>query len=138
MKHYLTFTAAIGLLLVLSGEIVAGGRRGAPGNNIRRYWGPSVPVRPHYPYYSRYGYYPYPPHGFNPRSVIIITPSTHYPYYGPGTVVTSEPFYCHMHHVGFVSRVGFLDHVSGTHKIPLQTVNAICAEGEESCVVEGY
>jgi hypothetical protein len=75
----------------------------------------------------------------DPRSVVIITPSAHYPYYyAPFAVVTSEPFYCHMHHVGFVSRAGFLDHVSGTHKIPLETANSICTEYNESCIIEGY
>jgi hypothetical protein len=138
MKRYLTFTAATGLLLLLSGETLAGDRRGAPRNNIQRYWRRSVPVRPqsslHFPHRS----YPHSYFRHDPRSIIIITPSTRDPYYAPFTVVTSEPFYCHVHHVGFVSRAGFLDHVSGTHKIPLETANSICAADEESCVIEGY
>ena len=152
MKRILTLTFAVGLILLLSGEIAAGGRLGATGpgrvgrgfvggaprNNIQRYWRPSSPVGPHYPFYHRHNFYPHHYFRNDPRSVIIITPSRYYPYYAPVTVVTSEPFYCHVHHVGFVSRVGFLDHVSGTHKIPLETANSICADGDESCVIEGY
>jgi hypothetical protein len=138
MKRYLTVTAAIGLFLLVSGETLAGGRRGAPRNNVQRYWRPSAPVRPHSSFHFRHRSYPHSYFRHDPRSVIIITPYSHYPYYAPFTVVTSEPFYCHVHHVGFVSRVGFLDHVSGTHRIPLETANSICAEGEESCVIEGH
>jgi len=110
-----------------------GGRAGA----IQRYWQPSLP--PHRPFYSRDFYRNRFDPRHNPRSIIVITPSAYYPYYyAPYSVITSEPFYCHMHHVGFVSRVGFLDHISGTHKVPLETANSICTEDNESCVIEGY
>jgi len=152
MKRYLTLTFALALMLLFSGESGAGGPRGAltrgkvggvfvgaaPRHNIQRYWGPSLPFRPQYPFHPGYNFYPYSYYGNNPRSVIIIRPFTHYPYSAPFTVVTSEPFYCHMHHVGFVSRVGFLDHISGTHKIPLATADSICTDAEESCIIEGY
>ena len=138
---------AVGVVVVLSfAELFAGprivgraGKAGGTRNEIPRYRGPAFPVVPHGPFYYRpYYNYPYAYYGHNPRSVIIITPSTYYPYYAPVTVVSSEPFYCHMHHVGFVSRVGFLDHISGTHKIPLETADAICTDGNDSCVIEGY
>jgi hypothetical protein len=152
MKRYLILMAALILMLLFSGELEAGGPGGAPPrgkvggvfvggaprNNIQRYWRPSLPAGPNYPFYYRHDYYPYSQFRHNPRSVIIITPSTYYPYSAPVTVVTSEPFYCHMHHTGFVSRVGFLDHISGTHKIPLATADSICSESNESCVIEGY
>ena len=138
MKCYLTLMSALALILLLSGDIMAGGPRGAPRHNIQRYWRPSLPVRPQYPFHPGYNFYRYSYYGHNPRSVIVITPFTHYPYYAPGTIVTSEPFYCHMHHVGFVSRVGFLDHISGTHKVPLETATSICTDGNDSCVIEGY
>jgi hypothetical protein len=155
MKRYLTLTAAFGLVLVLSGKAVAGGPRGAASparvgglivgdarpNNIQRHWRAPVYVTPphifHHPGYPVYSphYYHY---GVDPRSVVIITPYTYYPYYAPVTVVTSEPFYCHVHHVGFISRAGFLDHISGTHKIPLETAASICTDSNDSCVIEGY
>jgi hypothetical protein len=152
MKRFLILTSALGLMLLLSREIGAGGPRGAlsrgkvagvfvggaPRNSIQRYWRPAVPVRPHSRFYYRHNPYPYSHFRHDPRSVIIITPRSYYPYSAPVTVVTSEPFYCHMHHVGFVSRVGFLDHIGGTHKIPLETAASICTDAEESCVIEGY
>ena len=144
--------ALVGLVVLSFAELIAGPRIVGPAgkaggavagggarNEIRRYWRPAFPVAPHgHFYHRRYYNYPYVYYGHHPRSVIIITPSTYYPYYAPATVVTSEPFYCHVHHVGFVSRVGFLDHISGTHKIPLETADAICTDGIESCVIEGY
>jgi hypothetical protein len=152
MKRIVVWTTAFLLCVWLAGESLAGGSKwsqrpaggningSARGGTISRHWKPSAPVAPYYPYhFHRRPYYPYYFYGHNPRSIIIITPSPYYsPYSAPATVVTSEPYYCHMHHVGFVSRVGFLDHVSGTHKIPLETVNSICTDSNESCVVEGY
>jgi hypothetical protein len=149
MKRNLILATVFGLSLWLTGEVLAGGSkwsqgRGsgiangpAQGGTIQRYWRPSVPAAPRYPFYYRRHYYPYY-YGHNPRSIIIITPSAYYPYSAPVTVVTSEPYYCYMHHVGFISRVGFLDHISGTHKIPLETANSICTDNNESCVIEGY
>jgi len=151
MKRYSTLTSALGLVLLLFGEIGASGPRGAaspgrpgvfmgaaPRHNIQRHWRPSLPFRPQYPFHPGFNFYPHSYYRYDPRSVIIITPFTYYPYYAPVTVVTSEPFYCHVHDVGFVSRVGFLDHISGTHKIPLETANSICADGDDSCIIEGY
>ena len=154
MKRYLTLMTAFGLILVLSGELVAGGPRGAVSparvgalilggvapNNIQRNWrSPLYSVRPHsfgYPAYPVY--YSYYSFGLDPRSVVVVTASRYYPYDAAITAVTSEPFYCHLHHVGFISRAGFLDHISGTHKIPLQTAASICADSNDSCVIEGY
>ncbi len=149
MKRNLVLVVIFGVSLWLAGDALAGGPRGfqnqtggtanggARRGTVQRYWRP-VPVAPHYPFYYRHSHYPYYYYGHNPRSVIIITPSAYYPYSAPVTVVTSEPYYCHMHHVGFVSRVGFLDHISGTHKIPLETANSICTDSNESCIIEGY
>ena len=155
MKSEWAQTMAV--VLCLSAEALAGGptlttssrragetRVGVVSSTaIHRHW-----RHPHYRtrrhefqrhYFDRYSpfynYYYYRRH--DPRSVIIITPSTHY-YDSRVTAVTSEPYYCHVHHVGFVSRVGFLDHVAGVHKIPIETVDGICAEGNASCVIEGY
>lgn len=149
MKRTLVLTTLLGLCLWLSGEVLAGGPKGsqrpngasigsARGGVIQRYWRPAPVAPQHHFRRHRYDYHPYYHYGHNPRSIIIITPSAYYPYAAPVTVVTSEPFYCHMHHVGFVSRVGFLDHISGTHKIPLETANSICTDANDSCVIEGY
>lgn len=151
MKRNLAVATALAICLWLVGEVLAGGPKGSqrrgignPNGSVRagpieRHWKPSLPVAPHYYrwHYPRH-YYPYHHHGHNPRSIIVITPSFYYPYSAPVTIVTSEPYYCHMHHVGFISRVGFLDHISGTHKIPLETANSICTDANESCVIEGY
>lgn len=152
MKVFYTLMVSAVLVVLSFAELLAGpkivdsARRtsgvvagGGPRHETRRYWKPAFPVAPRGPfYYRRYYTPPYAYYGHNPRSIIIVTPSTYYPYYAPVTVVTSEPFYCHVHQVGFVSRVGFLDHISGTHKVPLETANAICADGTESCIIEGY
>jgi hypothetical protein len=161
MRRNLLLTTALVICLCFAGEVLASDPKGFPrrghgnssagvrGGTMQHHWRPSAPVAPHHPwhYHPRHYHYPhyrsdYYPHyyryGHNPRSIIIITPSFYHPYSAPVTVVTSEPYYCHMHHVGFVSRVGFLDHISGTHKIPLETANSICTEDNESCVIEGY
>ena len=150
MKSTFVLTTLLGLCLWLSGEVLAGGPKWsqgrangassgtARGGAIQRYWRPAPVTPQHHFRQHRYDYHPYYHYGHNPRSIIIITPSAYYPYAAPVTVVTSEPFYCHMHHVGFVSRVGFLDHISGTHKIPLETANSICTDANDSCVIEGY
>ncbi len=158
MKSNLALTMALALSLWLSAEVLAGGptltttsRRAGEAHvgvisstTIQRHWRhPHYRTRGHefhrhyYDHYSPYNnIYYYRRH--DPRSIIIITPSTRYGYHAPATIVTSEPFYCHVHHVGFVSRAGFLDHVSGVHKIPLQTADGICADDNASCVIEGY
>jgi hypothetical protein len=146
MKPHWALTLALAISLWLAGEALGGGRGRAGGfangttrgGSIQRYWRPAVPVAPPYTSYYPYPYYPYPYYGHNPRSIIVITPSRYYPYSAPITVLTSEPYYCHMHHVGFVSRIGFLDHISGTHKIPLEAASSICTETNESCIIEGY
>jgi hypothetical protein len=154
MKVFSSLMALVVLIVLSSwanlfaGPRIAGPNRKADGivargrvrNQIQRSWGPVFPLGPRTPFYYRPYYYNHPHayYGHSPRSVIIFTPSTYSPYYGPVTVVTSEPYYCHMHHVGFVSRVGFLDHISGTHKIPLETADAICSDANDSCVIEGY
>jgi hypothetical protein len=150
MKRNLVLILTFGVSLWLAGDGLAGGPKwsltqaggtangSVRGSTVQRYWRPA-PAASHYPFYHyRHSHFPYYYYGHNPRSIIIITPSAYYPYSTPVTVVTSEPYYCHMHHVGFVSRVGFLDHISGTHKIPLETADSICTDSNESCIIEGY
>lgn len=54
------------------------------------------------------------------------------------SVVITSPYYCTDHDRGFVSRAGFLDHVSGTHKISLENSLAFCSEGGSSCAFPGF
>jgi len=86
------------------------GRRGAPFNHRRRYY-----YWPNYP----------PP--------VVISPYPHY-FYVPPPVVATTPFFCILHNHGFVSRVGLLDHLSGMHRIPLDSAASICPAGAEHCI----
>lgn len=138
----------IGLLTALSGQVWAGGSRAgesatviAPRSAVSRTWvRPGIPptrfVNPYQPYYY---YYPYPYRftGYYAQPIVIISPA-YYPYYVPPTLVASSPFYCLAHQVGWVSRAGMLDHLSGTHKIPLDSAASVCPDGGASCVVDGY
>lgn len=85
-----------------------------------------------YPYYLP-GYYPY-----SPPFVVVSPYTSYYPYYIPPTVVATLPYFCVLHQTGWVSRAGFLDHVAGTHKLPLETAASICPDGVESCLFPGY
>jgi hypothetical protein len=89
-----------------------------------------------YQYYYYYPY-PYPFTGYYRQPIVVISPA-YYPYYFPPTVVASSPFYCLAHQAGWVSRAGMLDHLSGTHKIPLGIAASVCPDTIESCVVDGY
>jgi hypothetical protein len=144
MKRNLVLTTLMLIGLVLyGGAAFAGPRQLSPsrtagglsrGRTVERFWRPAPRIVSPYPGYFYYypPYYPFYPN--NPRSIVIITPGSYYPY----TAVTSDPYYCYQHNVGFISRAGFLDHVSGSHDVPLETANAICAEGYPSCIIEGY
>ncbi len=151
MKHRLALTSTFILCVWYSTEVLAGEPKLATSRSGKRTTIVGIDSsrtiqwhrrhshigRPRHHYHRHYNrfYYSY---RHDPRSVIVITPSSRYRYHAPVTVVTSEPFYCHVHHVGFVSRAGFLDHTAGAHRIPLQTADGICASGNASCVIEGY
>jgi hypothetical protein len=138
----------IGLLTALPGQVWAGGARAgeraalnSSRSTVPRTWvqsgGPPTRfVNPYPPYYYYYPY-PYPFTGYYAQPIVVISPA-YYPYYVPQTVVVSSPFYCLAHQAGWVSRAGMLDHLSGTHKIPLATAASVCPEATESCVVDGY
>ena len=138
----------IGLLMALPEQVWAGGARAgerAASNSRRstvpRTWvRPGIPpmrfVNPYPPYYYYYPY-PYPVTGYYAQPIVVISPA-YYPYYVPPVIVTTSPFYCLAHQAGWVSRAGMLDHLSGTHKIPLETAASACPEAIESCVVDGY
>jgi len=138
----------IGLLTALPGQVWAGGARAgeraainSPRSNLPRTWvrPGALPTRfanPYPPYYYYYPY-PYPFTGYYRQPIVVISPA-YYPYYDAPTLVASSPFYCLAHQAGWMSRAGMLDHLSGTHKIPLATAASVCPDATESCVVDGY
>ncbi|HZA53902.1 MAG TPA: hypothetical protein VE616_06615 [Candidatus Udaeobacter sp.] len=147
MKRLVACILTVALGLWLCGQASAGGagvagRLGNPAGSAKaksavqqslRYGAPVVPGYPYYWYYVPRTYYRQP--------VIAVPPYTYpyyYPYYVPSTLVVSSPFFCLAHHVGYVSRIGMLDHLNGTHKIPLETAVHVCPEGNETCIIDGY
>lgn len=81
-----------------------------------------------YPYYYYPGYYP---------QVLVISPYAP-AYVLPPTVVATARYFCVLHNDGFISRVGLLDHLAGTHKIPLDAASSLCPDGAGSCLFPSY
>jgi hypothetical protein len=74
-----------------------------------------------------------------PAQVIVIPSPAYYysPYHFAVTpAVVNAPFFCLEHGVGFISRVGMIDHLGGTHKFALQHAAAICPEDVDTCIFE--
>jgi hypothetical protein len=74
-----------------------------------------------------------------PTRIIVVPSATYYyaPYYFvPGPAVVNASFFCIEHGVGFISRVGLLDHLGGTHKFPLEHAAAICPSDVDTCVFQ--
>ncbi len=149
MKRLMTTAAILGLISVLSGQVMAAGATVAPrsggistGDALQSavargfYYGatPSLRYPRHHHFHSPYYGYPRYYH----RPIIIISPYYYYPYFTPATIITTSPFFCLQHNVGYISRAGMLDHLSGTHKIALATAASVCPEGGEGCVIDGY
>ena len=78
-------------------------------------------------------------HRRRPARIIVVRPPGYYhsPYYLPAPSVVNASFFCLEHGVGFISRVGMLDHLGGTHKFALEHAAAICPADVEMCVFEG-
>lgn len=74
-----------------------------------------------------------------PATIIVVPPPAYYypPYYLPAPSVGNASFFCVEHGVGFISRVGLLDHLGGTHKFALEHAAAICPAEVDTCVFEG-
>ena len=140
MKRFTSAIVMVALVVLISGEVWAGGARVAgralgganvgvaPGSIPPRVWNNSIFVPPGYVYYPSY-YAPIYPSVVSPYS---------YPYYLPPTVVVNLPFFCVLHQVGFWNRAGMLDHLAGTHKFPLETAATICPDGADSCLFPAY
>lgn len=86
-------------------------------------------VYPQYYWYGPYGYY----HAYPP---LVVSPDG--AYYPPPTIVVTHPYFCTLHQAGWVSRAGFLDHVAGAHKLPLESAARFCPDGVESCLFPAY
>ena len=83
-----------------------------------------------------YGAYPYYYQNYYPPVAVI---SPYAPaYLLPQTVVVNEPYFCVLHNEGFISRVGLIDHLAGTHKIPLDAVTGLCPDVSGSCIFPSY
>ena len=117
------------LILSVSGLALPGERHGTPRSRIA--FGSGVPLerRHYYPFAAYYVPYQAP--------VLVISPYGP-SYFVPPAVVVTSPYFCVFHNDGFVSRVGLLDHLSGTHKIPLDAAATICPDGVGSCVFPSY
>jgi hypothetical protein len=86
---------------------------------------------------SRFYYY-VPGNYYQPYYPQVIVVSPYAPAYVlPPTVVVTSPFFCVLHNEGWVSRIGLLDHLSGTHKIPLDAAANLCPDGT-SCIFPSY
>jgi hypothetical protein len=75
-----------------------------------------------------------------PAQVIVIPYPAYYysPYYfAVRPEAAYAPFLCFEHGVGFISRVGMIDHLGGTHKFALQHAVAICPDEVDTCIIEG-
>ena len=119
----------LAFLLLISGLALAGGRRGAPRTGIGLGSGVGLARPYYYPFASYYVPYQAP--------VLVISPYGP-SYYVPPAVVVTYPYFCVFHNDGFVSRIGLLDHLAGTHKIPLDAAATICPDGVGSCVFPSY
>jgi hypothetical protein len=73
------------------------------------------------------------------QTIVIPYPAYYYsPYhFAARPALVNAPFFCLEHGVGFISRVGMIDHLGGTHKFPLQHAAAICPEDVDTCIFEG-
>jgi hypothetical protein len=73
------------------------------------------------------------------RIIVVPAPSYYYsPYhFVPAPALVNASFFCVEHGVGFISRVGLLDHLGGTHKLALEHAAAICPADVDTCVFDG-
>ena len=117
------------LMLVISGIGLAAERHAATRSKFAA--GSAAHLAQRYYYPLSYYYVPYQ------APVLVISPYGP-SYYLPPAVVITAPYFCVFHNDGFVSRVGLLDHLAGTHKIPLDAASAICPDGTGSCIFPSY
>lgn len=119
----------LALILTVSGLALAGQRHATARSRLGS--GGAAQLQHRYYYPLSYYYLPYP------APVLVISPYGP-SYYMPPAVVVASPYFCVFHNDGFVSRVGLLDHLAGTHKIPLDAAATVCPDGVGSCVFPSY
>jgi len=139
MKPMLSIIAIVALGVVLVGEVGAGPRRAGvsprANSGVTSFaGGGSNRVILQRQFSGAYPYYHYQP--YSPQ-VLVVSP------YGPSyilppTVVVTSPYFCVLHNDGFISPVGMLDHLAGTHKIPLDAATSLCPGHSASCVFPSY
>jgi len=87
-----------------------------------------------YPYFYQVPGYYYQP---NYPSVMVVSPYAP-SYILPPTVEVNLPYFCLLHNEGFVTRIALVDHLAGTHKIPLDAAAGLCPDAGGSCVYPSY
>jgi len=122
-------TVVLAFILLISGVALAAERHGALRTRTGFGSGVAFERRNYYPFTAYYVPYQVP--------VLVISPYGPSSYVPPAAVVML-PYFCVFHNDGFVSRIGLLDHLAGTHKIPLDAAAAICPDGVGSCVFPSY
>jgi len=137
MKPILSAITILALGMILMTEVGAGPRRAIVAPRARSgatFFSSGVPnrVAVQRQFYGAYPYYyqPYYP------PVVVVSPYAQ-SYILPPTVVVNEPYFCALHNQGFVTRIGLLDHLAGTHKIPLDATTNLCPD-DGSCVFPSY
>lgn len=142
MKPILSAIALLALGVILVAEAGAGPRGGIvtplAGSGAGFFSG-GVPSRVvvqrqfygGYPYYYSHYYQPYYP------PVLVISPYGQ-AYFLPPPVLVNQPYFCVLHNEGFVSRVGLVDHLAGTHKIPLEAAISLCPDAGGNCIFPSY
>lgn len=136
----ITLVVAI-LVLAMTAQIPveAGGprnRRDAPAMGVAPVPQPVRGRRPPVRAYVYPHYYPYASYGYHYPPPLVISP--YGAYYQPPTIVVTHPYFCTLHQAGWVSRAGFVDHLAGTHKLPLESAAWFCPDGVESCLFPAY
>ena len=121
--------AVVGFFMLISGLAVAGERPGVPRSRFGFGSGVAFERRVYYPFASYIIPYQAP--------VLVISPYGP-SYYLPPAVVVSAPYFCVFHNDGFVSRIGLLDHLAGTHKLSLEAAATICPDGVGGCIFPSY
>jgi hypothetical protein len=121
--------AAVGVVLLVAGLALAHERQGS--RRARLVHNHSVALERRFAHPSTTIFVPYQ------APALVISPYGP-SYYLPPAVVVSSPYFCVLHNDGFVSRIGLLDHLAGTHKLPLDVAAAICPDGVGSCVFPSY
>lgn len=114
-----------------AGVVVRFGHGGFTSFDHHRFHGPVIIV-------SRGGFrHFHSPIVVVPRHFVFVVPRRHFFFHRfPDGVIVSDPFFCFFHDVGFVSRVGLVDHLIGTHKLPAEAVEAACPESEAVCLID--